>query len=262
VKKLLVLIILILVIIGGFYFFNQQKAVTPAVIAPVTITPTTPVVTNNTSSELCFAKFGTPDSNGNYDIDTLRMDLNGTGVKGELNLLPAETDSSTGEIEGTVGAVDNATMARTADLKWYNQGSDVGESLKIIFSESTANIVSYNLNLSSIPCLDFIKRTNVINYLQDNISTLSPVKATAGDTWGVDSETVDLVNNSGTVIYDDGQTQETKNFTYTTDAKGAVTSMKLVDPPNTTACTQEAKICPDGSTVGRTGLNCAFAPCP
>jgi hypothetical protein len=29
-----------------------------------------------------------------------------------------------------------------------------------------------------------------------------------------------------------------------------------------TACTTEAKICPDGSAVGRTGPNCEFAPCP
>jgi hypothetical protein len=29
-----------------------------------------------------------------------------------------------------------------------------------------------------------------------------------------------------------------------------------------TACTQEAKLCPDGSYVGRTGPNCEFAPCP
>jgi hypothetical protein len=27
-------------------------------------------------------------------------------------------------------------------------------------------------------------------------------------------------------------------------------------------CTEEAKICPDGSAVGRTGPNCEFAPCP
>ena len=35
-------------------------------------------------------------------------------------------------------------------------------------------------------------------------------------------------------------------------------------PPvnNATACTEEAKICPDGSAVGRTGPNCTFAPCP
>lgn len=28
------------------------------------------------------------------------------------------------------------------------------------------------------------------------------------------------------------------------------------------ACTMEAKICPDGSAVGRIGPNCEFAPCP
>lgn len=27
-------------------------------------------------------------------------------------------------------------------------------------------------------------------------------------------------------------------------------------------CTQEAMVCPDGSSVGRTGPNCEFAPCP
>lgn len=28
------------------------------------------------------------------------------------------------------------------------------------------------------------------------------------------------------------------------------------------ACTMDAKICPDGSAVSRTGPNCEFAPCP
>ncbi len=32
--------------------------------------------------------------------------------------------------------------------------------------------------------------------------------------------------------------------------------------PKSVACTQEAKICPDGSAVGRTGPKCEFAPCP
>ncbi len=27
-------------------------------------------------------------------------------------------------------------------------------------------------------------------------------------------------------------------------------------------CTLDAKICPDGSSVGRSGPNCEFAPCP
>lgn len=32
--------------------------------------------------------------------------------------------------------------------------------------------------------------------------------------------------------------------------------------PAEVACTQEAKLCPDGSAVGRTGPDCEFAPCP
>ena len=32
---------------------------------------------------------------------------------------------------------------------------------------------------------------------------------------------------------------------------------------NQVACTQEAKLCPDGKTyVGKTGPKCEFAPCP
>ncbi|MFA7133574.1 MAG: hypothetical protein WC122_01185 [archaeon] len=33
-------------------------------------------------------------------------------------------------------------------------------------------------------------------------------------------------------------------------------------PPKQTICTTETKICPDGSSVGRTGPNCEFALCP
>ncbi|MCX6766090.1 MAG: hypothetical protein NT136_03990 [Candidatus Moranbacteria bacterium] len=38
-----------------------------------------------------------------------------------------------------------------------------------------------------------------------------------------------------------------------------------IQPPiskNQKFCTQEAKICSDGTSVGRTGPNCEFAPCP
>lgn len=32
--------------------------------------------------------------------------------------------------------------------------------------------------------------------------------------------------------------------------------------PQTTVCTKEAKVCPDGSSIYRTGTNCEFAECP
>jgi len=37
---------------------------------------------------------------------------------------------------------------------------------------------------------------------------------------------------------------------------------RSVPPPGGKACTMEAKLCPDGSAVGRTGPNCEFAECP
>jgi hypothetical protein len=45
---------------------------------------------------------------------------------------------------------------------------------------------------------------------------------------------------------------------------GLVVALKLTKEkwPSPKACTQEAKICPDGSAVGRTGPNCEFAECP
>jgi len=36
----------------------------------------------------------------------------------------------------------------------------------------------------------------------------------------------------------------------------------IVQNPQHTACTEEAKLCPDGSSVGRVPPSCDFAPCP
>jgi len=38
--------------------------------------------------------------------------------------------------------------------------------------------------------------------------------------------------------------------------------LNYFNKPRPIACTQEAKLCPDGSSVGRTGPNCEFAKCP
>lgn len=41
-----------------------------------------------------------------------------------------------------------------------------------------------------------------------------------------------------------------------------VANVRVVKAPGSVACTMEARICPDGSAVGRTGPNCEFAECP
>lgn len=42
----------------------------------------------------------------------------------------------------------------------------------------------------------------------------------------------------------------------------AMKRSSLPDSENGKACTLEAKICPDGSSVGRSAPDCQFAPCP
>lgn len=43
---------------------------------------------------------------------------------------------------------------------------------------------------------------------------------------------------------------------------GSYYLVKSNSKPPQKACTMEAKLCPDGSSVGRTGPNCEFTPCP
>lgn len=43
---------------------------------------------------------------------------------------------------------------------------------------------------------------------------------------------------------------------------GGVYYFLKVNTPSQKVCTLEAKICPDGTSVGRVGPNCEFSPCP
>lgn len=49
---------------------------------------------------------------------------------------------------------------------------------------------------------------------------------------------------------------------YPTRPPAGTRSPAVIAPEPPTACTMEARQCPDGSYVGRTGPQCAFAPCP
>lgn len=76
------------------------------------------------------------------------------------------------------------------------------------------------------------EKVSVENYLRENISALSPVPAVLGGTWYVTSSTIDVEKNSGTVEYEDGHIQETRNFSYTTNEKGEVIILTIVSMPN------------------------------
>lgn len=60
----------------------------------------------------------------------------------------------------------------------------------------------------------------------------------------------------------DGHFDEEKISTSPNPSTPVVKDPKPIDPPGPTVCTMDAKQCPDGSYVGRSGPQCEFAICP
>lgn len=86
-----------------------------------------------------------------------------------------------------------------------------------------------------------------------------------------------VITQSGTVSSDSVLAPQTEGVLKGTDSYNlpgttypSVTPVAPIRQPATpparedvpVACTMEAMMCPDGSYVGRTGPNCAFAQCP
>lgn len=209
-------------------------------------------IAENNSIELCFARIGTVNQNNLYDKYTLRMTLSGENreiVNGELKFLPAEKDSKVGTIVGTASAVDRQAMARTVDAIWdtFGEGINAKEEIRIIFGEGTASLgageleqgadgvyrykdkesLKYTLDLYDIDCAELNERERVDKYIRDNITTLSPVKAVLGGTWYVFSNIINLKENTGTVIYEDGHIQEKRDYTYTLTPEGEVLGVEI-----------------------------------
>ncbi len=229
-KKIIIFILIIGVVLGVFYFLNKKETVVPVVIFPIEKNIKSISKIDVKQGEFCFAKFGTLNSSGSYDKYTLRLIIDGEKATGELNLLPVEQDRKTGEIKGTISALDKMALTRTADLEWFTfAGGTSTEKIKIILEKNMASIKegTNTLSISMLSCLDLVERANVENYLNDNISELSPVKAVLGGTWYVVGATVDMTKNSGMVVYEDGHIQEKKNFLYTTNEKGEVLSLTI-----------------------------------
>ncbi len=201
-------------------------------VAPVT----PPVVTTPQARELCFY-YEKPTSRGFADIAWLKMNITGGQVSGEFRNLPAETDSKVGTFTGTVGAVDQGAMARTADVWWDSlaEGMQVREQLKIIFGEGTAqaafgemmdrgdgvyvykdpNKYTLGFPMTDVACSDLDDRIIVEKYIRENIRTLAPEQPVLGGTWYAMNIHIDPTTHTGTMGYEDGHITGKARFSYT-----------------------------------------------
>ena len=233
--------VILLIIVMVVLFLLQGKRVKDE---PIVINEEIP---SNTIS-LCFYKKDV-SPNGPVGRYTLRMNLSGDKVDGELKFLPSEKDSKVGKFNGSVSALDQMLMGRRISAMWDTmaEGMNTTEELKIIFGEGTASIgfgemvdrgdgvyvyknpeaITYSLDMSDIACDDLIEIENVEAYLKKNISTLSPVKAVLGGTWYVLYSDINTSLDTGFVTYEDGHIQEKKSFSYTLDASQNVVNLSL-----------------------------------
>ncbi|MFA6257732.1 MAG: hypothetical protein WC671_01825 [Candidatus Paceibacterota bacterium] len=175
---------------------------------------------------MCY-QYSKDTASGLIDRAWLKMSILSDKVTGEYQNLPAEKDSKIGKFNGMVGKMDPKISGRIADVWWdsFAEGMNVTEQLKIEFGEGSA-VAFFG---------EMVDRGDGVYLYKDETKL----------TTGFQMSQIDCEVLNDKVINDK-------------------VKINLPDRPKTkepVACTADAKQCPDGSYVGRTGPNCEFV-CP
>jgi uncharacterized protein YxeA len=247
--RLVIGILIVGVVIASYFVYrnNNVEQGTGGIVINDQAVSTTTTTTGNNPIEMCYRYYQkTPI--GLYDRAYLKLSLTGSEVSGEYNNLPAEKDSKTGTFTGAVGPMDEAISARTADV-WWNvsaEGMQAVEQLKIQFGEGSAaalfgemmdsddgryiyrnpSNLTPGFQMSQTDCEAMTDRMTVDNYLRKNIKTIAPKAAPVGGTWFVTSTTVDTINKTGLVEYEDGHVIEKRPFSYVLTGGNVVITWK------------------------------------
>jgi hypothetical protein len=136
-----------------------------------------------------------------------------------------------------------------------------------------------DFNFSGLQILTTDKYQKYFSERENNGDTLDPktFKDSRDRTWQTYMALGEVFNFTGILVLDNkyyivdlqsGYDQEKDGgASFRNLANQILSTFSFLNPTVTpsaepAACTLEAKICPDGSSVGRTGPNCEFAPCP
>lgn len=200
---------------------------------------TTTEQTENFSS-LCYYQ-ETPLENGLRDKSWLRIEdtLEETGMntlRGEFYNIPAEKDTKVGTFAGEYMLDEADPMFIKAMTLWQSQaeGATVLEELAIKFNSQEVligfgemkdrgdgiyvytdkNAIAFTQTIPVVSCEELNERIVVEKYVRENIATISDVEPVLGGSWYVVSLNLDVAQNIGSTVYEDGHIQETRNFSY------------------------------------------------
>ncbi|HAQ02920.1 TPA: hypothetical protein DEP30_02230 [Candidatus Nomurabacteria bacterium] len=280
-KKILTYIsIFIVIIIVIFVFISRNKRLNIVIQNP----PAREAIA------MCY-QYSKETSRGFYDQAWLKMSILGDKVTGEYRNLPAEKDSKVGKFAGNVGPMDPKISGRIADVWWDSlaEGMNVREQLNIEFGEGSAvalfgemidrgdgvyvykdvTKLTSGFQMSQTDCSALDDKIIVEKYIRDNVKTIVPEKPVLGGSWYITSVNINPSTKTGKMTYEDGHIQGNKSFSYIRNNNEVKINLMESIPPESkapvikgpVACTMDAKQCPDGSYVGRTGPNCEFV-CP
>ena len=235
-------VLLSLTAVAFLYYQNQQlKSMLASYQTPV-VSPTPTATTDPTANWKTY-------SNSTY-VFSLKYPSNLTqGSNGSVSgpftgtkkVIEGFADQSTVR-EGTDAAFDGFTLWATTDTRTASFDKYLDNELVAMSGSpfvTNKNLTKTRLNISGITGY-FIESSQTITYYY----ILSP-----------DSKTVIVFSR----IY--------ANPSFLPAFDQILSTFKFIGPAaspsaSPVACTQEVKICPNGSYVGRTGPNCEFAPCP
>ena len=188
-------------------------------------------------------------------------------------------------------------LALVAVLLIYNYGQKINTSSQSPVNDITDEQAPKEEGLTFYGLTDE-NRNAVSAYLNNNISSLSPEEPVLGGSWYITaieftdfnradvrfedghisrramvsfafSENGELVINDFLIIpdeesvFNEGTDVDNINPRILTDDSASNPQGTVGIPESEPVfCTMDAMICPDGSSVGRIGPNCDFAPCP
>lgn len=204
--------------------------------------------------EFCFAYLGDKDNNNFYDKYTLRIYKEGDKATGELKFLPKYKDSKVGLFEGILDFtyLNDQIVLKEGSFVWdtFAEGLNAKEELHIYFNDNKAkiglgemvdkgdgsyiykdkNLVNYNsLILPMTSCFDLNEIEGIEYALKNKNNYKFLSEPVLGGSWFLVNFNLDIINNKGIAVYEDGHIQETKEFVYETDYKGFISSFEFLE---------------------------------
>lgn len=237
--------IFILLALGTVVFFYYQNQELKQMLAKVNTPSPTPVATEGP-----FSNWKT--STNTYDNYEFKVPKEWKEIEHSSNFPHQSIFQSTdGLYRFTVDAQDNKNKVTGKPYSSLDGFIGLPYNVKTLVVDN----IDARQSMPRAGSEDF----NKVYFFSTDSKLIFSLELLVGDGSGTDHRVTVEARQIGADIFN----KIISTFKFTSkESEGSNTPTQAESSPSAVACTMEAKICPDGSSVGRSGPNCEFAPCP